>query len=124
MELVDLAKNPFKVFTPEGLTAKDVTDLFVPVQDFHKIKDFGHTMLNGPRGCGESMIFGSSGKWGGGTWFGAFPKSCFAACLSIQSVAEVVGTWKTPAIERGWQARDTEFSKRWRTNCEHWMRFT
>ena len=57
MELVDLAKNPFKVFTPEGLTAEDVTDLFVPVQDFHKIKDFGHTMLNGPRGCGKSMIF-------------------------------------------------------------------
>ena len=54
---LDLAKNPFKVFTPEGLDAVDVADLFVPVQDFHKIKDSGHTMLNGPRGCGKSMIF-------------------------------------------------------------------
>ena len=54
---LDLAKNPFKVFTPEGLDAEDVVDLFVPVKDFHKIKDSGHTMLNGPRGCGKSMIF-------------------------------------------------------------------
>ena len=54
---LDLAENPFKVFTPEGLDAEDVKDLFVPVQDFHKIKNPGHTMLNGPRGCGKSMIF-------------------------------------------------------------------
>ena len=54
---LNLAENPFKVFTPEGLDAEDVKDLFVPVQDFHKIKDPGHTMLNGPRGCGKSMIF-------------------------------------------------------------------
>ena len=54
---LDLATNPFKVFTPEGLDAEDVSELFVPVQDFHKIKDLGHTMLNGPRGCGKSMIF-------------------------------------------------------------------
>ena len=54
---LDLTKNPFKVFTPEGLDAEDAIDLFVPVHHFHKIKDLGHTMLNGPRGCGKSMIF-------------------------------------------------------------------
>lgn len=54
---ITLAENPFKVFSPEGLDAEDVKDLFVPVPDFHKIKDPGHTMLNGPRGCGKSMIF-------------------------------------------------------------------
>lgn len=52
-----LTENPFKVFTPEGLEAVDAKDLFVPVPDFQKIKDPGHTMLNGPRGCGKSMIF-------------------------------------------------------------------
>ena len=56
MEL-KLTENPFKVFTPEGLDAEDAKDLFVPVPDFHKIKDPGNTMLNGPRGCGKSMIF-------------------------------------------------------------------
>lgn len=54
---LDLTKNPFKVFTPEGLEAGDAIDLFVPVHHFHKLKDLGHTMLNGPRGCGKSMIF-------------------------------------------------------------------
>ena len=54
---LELTQNPFKVFTPEGLGAEDAIDLFVPVQYFYKIKDPGHTMLNGPRGCGKSMIF-------------------------------------------------------------------
>ena len=54
---LDLSENPFKVFTPEGLEAEDAKDLFVPVPDFHKIESHGHTMLNGPRGCGKSMIF-------------------------------------------------------------------
>jgi hypothetical protein len=49
--------NPFKVFTPEGMSAADTNDLFVPVPDFNKIKDPGHTMLHGPRGSGKSMIF-------------------------------------------------------------------
>jgi hypothetical protein len=51
------AANPFKVFTPEGMSAADTNELFVPVPDFNKIKDPGHTMLQGPRGCGKSMIF-------------------------------------------------------------------
>lgn len=52
-----LTQNPFKVFTPEGMSAKDAWELFVPVADFGKISDGGHAMINGPRGCGKSMIF-------------------------------------------------------------------
>ena len=52
-----LVSNPFKVFTPEGMTAKDAVDLFVEVSDFNKIQDEGNTILNGPRGSGKSMLF-------------------------------------------------------------------
>lgn len=57
MTEINLKDNPFKVFTPEGMSAQDALDLFVPVSDFNKIGEIGHTMLNGPRGCGKSMIF-------------------------------------------------------------------
>lgn len=51
-------ENPFKVFTPEDMDADDVHALFVdPFTDFNKIRDPGHIMVNGPRGCGKSMIF-------------------------------------------------------------------
>ena len=50
--------NPFKVFTPESMSANDVHALFVdPFTDFNKIRETGHTMVHGPRGCGKSMIF-------------------------------------------------------------------
>ncbi len=50
--------NPFKVQSPEKLAADDAVDLFVNVfTDFNKIKDPGHSFLNGPRGCGKSMMF-------------------------------------------------------------------
>ena len=53
-----LQNNPFKVFTPEDMDANDVHALFVqPFTDFSKIHEPGHTMVNGPRGCGKSMIF-------------------------------------------------------------------
>lgn len=52
-----LASNPFKVFTPEGMSAQDAVDLFVPVSEFNKVQDQGNTMLNGPRGSGKSMLF-------------------------------------------------------------------
>ena len=58
MTTIDLADNPFKVLTPEDMDAEDVTALFVdPFTDFVKIRSPGNTMLNGPRGCGKSMIF-------------------------------------------------------------------
>jgi hypothetical protein len=58
MTKLSLAENPFKVFTPEDMDAEDVHSLFVdPFTDFNKIRDPGHTMVNGPRGCGKSMIF-------------------------------------------------------------------
>ena len=50
--------NPFKVQSPENLRAEDAVDLFVDVfTDFYKIKDPGHSFLNGPRGSGKSMMF-------------------------------------------------------------------
>jgi hypothetical protein len=53
-----LRDNPFKVLTPEDMVAADVQALFVDVfTDFYKIIDVGHTMVNGPRGCGKSMMF-------------------------------------------------------------------
>ena len=55
---LDLTDNPFRVFTPEDMEAADVAELFVnPFTDFNKINGLGHVMLNGPRGCGKSMIF-------------------------------------------------------------------
>ena len=50
-------ENPFKVFTPEDMSTKDVVDRFVRVSDFNKVYDSGHLMLNGPRGSGKSMLF-------------------------------------------------------------------
>src|SRR4051794_18022658 len=58
MTTLNLTENPFKVLTPEDMDAKDVHALFVdPFTDFNKIRDPGHTIVNGPRGCGKSMIF-------------------------------------------------------------------
>ena len=58
MTSLHLASNPFKVFTPEDMEAENAYKLFVdPFTDFSKIRDTGHTMINGPRGCGKSMIF-------------------------------------------------------------------
>jgi hypothetical protein len=52
------SKNPFAVRTPEDIAAAETLRLFVDVfTDFYKIRDEGHCMLNGPRGCGKSMMF-------------------------------------------------------------------
>lgn len=50
--------NPFAVKTPEGLDAAETTQLFVDVfTDFFKVREPGHSMVNGPRGSGKSMMF-------------------------------------------------------------------
>ena len=55
---ITLAKNPFQITTPEGLTAEETISLFVDVfTDFQKIIDPGHVFLIGPRGTGKSMMF-------------------------------------------------------------------
>jgi hypothetical protein len=49
--------NPFTVFSPEGLAAEEVVELFVensPGAD--SIQSAGHSMLVGPRGAGKSMM--------------------------------------------------------------------
>ena len=54
---LNLAENPFSVFTPEMMDAEDIYELFVPVPGSEKIQNPGHTMLNGPRGSGKSNDF-------------------------------------------------------------------
>jgi hypothetical protein len=50
--------TPFSVRTPEMLPAKDTVELFVDLfTQIDTIKQPGHAMLNGPRGCGKSMMF-------------------------------------------------------------------
>ncbi len=50
-------KNPFAVFSPEGLNAKEVVDLFIEASPgVDSIQTDGHAMLLGPRGAGKSMI--------------------------------------------------------------------
>lgn len=50
--------NPFTVQTPEDMSAQEACDLFVQVfGDFPKIPRLGHVFVNGPRGCGKSMMF-------------------------------------------------------------------
>lgn len=51
-------KNPFRIKTPEDMSAEDVVSLFVNVfTDFPKVIETGHLFLNGPRGSGKSMMF-------------------------------------------------------------------
>ena len=50
--------SPFKYTTPEAMPAKDIIDLFVPVFTvYYNVPTIGHTFINGPRGCGKSMMF-------------------------------------------------------------------
>ena len=50
--------NPFKITTPEDLTANETVNLFVDVfTDFTQITDPGHVIIKGPRGVGKSMMF-------------------------------------------------------------------
>ena len=50
-------KNPFKITTPEDLTAEETVRLFVDVfTDFYQITDPGHVLIKGPRGVGKSMM--------------------------------------------------------------------
>lgn len=51
-------RNPFEVSTPEGISAKEIHELFVDVfTDFYQVPQIGHAFLNGPRGSGKSMMF-------------------------------------------------------------------
>lgn len=50
-------QNPFKITTPEDLTAEETVSLFVDVfSDFYQITDPGHVIMKGPRGVGKSMM--------------------------------------------------------------------
>lgn len=48
--------NPFKVFSPEQMSAEQVVRLFVPVAEELEIGGPEHVFLHGHRGCGKSMM--------------------------------------------------------------------
>lgn len=50
--------NPFKVQSPEKITAEETVNLFVNVfNDFPDVLTQGDSFINGPRGSGKSMMF-------------------------------------------------------------------
>lgn len=52
-----LKDNPFKITTPEDLTAEETVKLFVDVfTDFYQVTNPGHVIMKGPRGTGKSMM--------------------------------------------------------------------
>jgi hypothetical protein len=51
--------NPFKVYSPEDMTALQVTNLFVPVAEKLEIDGPDHVFIHGHRGCGKSMMLRS-----------------------------------------------------------------
>lgn len=51
-----MTRNPFKVYSPEFMTAEQVTKLFVPVAEGLEIDGPDHVFIHGHRGCGKSMM--------------------------------------------------------------------
>jgi hypothetical protein len=49
--------NPFSVETPESMSAQEINDLFVPLQEYYDLSVSGHVFLHGHRGSGKSMMF-------------------------------------------------------------------
>ncbi len=48
--------NPFKVYSPEEMSAEQVMKLFVPVAESLEIGGPEHVFIHGHRGCGKSMM--------------------------------------------------------------------
>lgn len=55
--MTDTLTTPFSIKTPETLTAHEVVDEFVDHDALHKLIPPGHTLIQGPRGSGKSMLF-------------------------------------------------------------------
>ncbi len=54
-----MTTNPFKVYSPEDMSAEQVTTLFVPVAEKLEIDGPDHVFVHGHRGCGKSMMLRS-----------------------------------------------------------------
>lgn len=48
--------NPFSVDTPEQMTANEIVDLFVPIEESYNISVSSHVFIHGHRGSGKSMM--------------------------------------------------------------------
>ena len=55
--MIDVPTTPFSIKTPETLTPQEVVDEFVDHEALHKLTPSGHTLIQGPRGSGKSMLF-------------------------------------------------------------------
>jgi hypothetical protein len=51
-----MTQNPFKVYSPEEMTATQVTKLYEPVSEEFEITGSQHVFIHGHRGCGKSMM--------------------------------------------------------------------
>jgi hypothetical protein len=49
-------ENPFKVHSPEEMSAEQVVKLFVPIAEDFEIEGPEHMFIHGHRGCGKSMM--------------------------------------------------------------------
>lgn len=49
--------DPFSVETPEFMSAEEINELFVPIEESYNLEVSGHVFLHGHRGCGKSMMF-------------------------------------------------------------------
>lgn len=49
--------NPFSVETPELMSAEEINELFVPVEESFNLEVSGHVFIHGHRGSGKSMMF-------------------------------------------------------------------
>lgn len=52
-----MTENPFKVYSPEDMSAERATRLFVPVSEDFELDGPEHVFMHGHRGCGKSMMF-------------------------------------------------------------------
>lgn len=55
--MISISENPFRVHTPEALSAEEVVRLYVSeMPGADTVHSSGHTMIIGARGSGKSMM--------------------------------------------------------------------
>lgn len=54
--MINMLDDPFSVETPELMTAEEINELFVPVEESYNLEVSSHVFLHGHRGSGKSMM--------------------------------------------------------------------